>query len=74
MHKKLKSVSICDKLRAQVYVINNLKTNLLIKFDILESQKINLNYKKKLLVINNCKDITIFIIVTLIKNKINRIV
>jgi len=74
MYNKLESVFICDKFRAQVYVINDLKTIFFIEFNILESQKMNFNYKKKLIIINNCKDITILIIVTLIKNKINRII
>lgn len=74
IYSKLESVFVCNKLRAQVYIINNLKTNLFIEFDILKLQKINLNYKKKFLVINNCKDIIIFIIITSIKNKINCII
>jgi hypothetical protein len=74
IYSKLESVFVCNKLKAQVYIINNLKANLFIEFDILKLQKINLNYKKKFLVINNCKDITIFIIITSIKNKLNCII
>lgn len=57
-----------------MHIVNNLKINILIELDILNSQKIHLNYEHKRLIIESYKEITILIIITLVKNKINRVV
>ncbi len=74
MHKTLNQIFIQDKLRNQVYVVDNLKTNILIELDILDLQKININYKREILELNYCQDITMSIIVIAIKDKIKRVI
>ena len=47
MHNKLYNRSIIDKLRKQIYIINNLKINIFIDFNILNLKKIMINYYRK---------------------------
>ncbi len=65
---------ICEKLQRQIYIINNLKINLLLNLDILDSQKMHLDYKYKRLIIDSCKEILILITIISVKNKINKII
>ncbi len=70
----LRDVPIREKLQRQIYIVNNLKINILIESNILDSQKMHLDYKYKQLVIENCKEIAVSITITFVKNKINKIV
>lgn len=71
---KINRVSIIDKLRRQIYIVDNLKTNLLIDLDILGSKQIIVDYKRKLLTIDNYRDITISITITPSKDRVKRVV
>ena len=56
MKKKL----IIIKFIKNIYVINNLKINLLIKINILNSKKIIINLFKKSIIFKKCRNIFIF--------------
>ena len=47
-----KLITIC--IIAEIYLMNNLKVNLLFNVNVLKSQKIILNFKHNTLIINNC--------------------
>ena len=70
----LNEKSIVDKLRRQVHIINDLKTNMFIEFNILDSKRIMLNYVIKQLTIDNCKEMKIFMKITSKRDKINKII
>ena len=74
IHGTLNKKLIIDKLRRQMHIINDLKVNMLIKFNIFDSEKIMLNYVIEQLTINSCKKIKIFMKITFKRNKINKIV
>jgi len=57
-----------------MYIVNNLKINILLESNILDFQKIHLDYKHEQLIIDNCKEMLILITITFVKNKINRII
>lgn len=68
------SNSVRGKLQEQIHIVDNLKTNLLLDSDILDFQKIHLDYKHKRLIIDSCREMSVPITVTSVKNKINRII
>lgn len=76
MSKKLDTSKkfIVEKICCYVYVVDNLKTNLFIELDILDLKQITINYKREILYIDSCRDIQVSIKITLIKNKIKKIV
>lgn len=74
VNDSLRDVAIREKFQKQIYIVINLKINMLIEFDILDSQKIYLNYKHEQLIIDSCKRIAISIIVISVKNKINKVI
>ena len=51
---------VIDKFRPQIHIINDLKTNMFINSNILNSKKMLINYNKKILVFNCCCDMKIF--------------
>ena len=51
----------------QIYIVNYLKTNMLINSNILKFEKINLLYDKFVLIIENCKKMIILIKITFFK-------
>ena len=65
---------IIDKLRRQVHIIDDLKINMFIEFDIFDSKRMMLNYVIEQLTINSCKEMKIFMKITFKRNKINKIV
>ena len=70
----MRDISIRKKLQKQIYIVDNLKINILIELDILDSQKIHLDYKYKQLVIESCEEIIVSITITFVKNKINKVI
>lgn len=56
-----------------MHIVNDLKTNLLLDLNILELQKVHLNYEYERLVIDNCKDMTMLMKIAFIKNKMKKI-
>ena len=64
--------TVIEKIRCYVYIVDNLKTNLLIESDILDSEQITINYKQEILYIGSCRDIRVFIKIIFIKNKIKK--
>ena len=66
--------SIIDKLQRQVYIINKLKINMLLKFDILSFEKIIINYHRKIFILYCCRKIIVTIIIVSAKQKINRMI
>ena len=70
----LNEKSVVDKLRRQVHIINDLKINMLIEFDIFDSEKMILNYVIEQLTINSCKKMKIFMKIIFKRNKVNKIV
>ena len=64
---------IINKIKRYIYVIDDFKINFLLDFDILDFEKMNIDYKYKIFIIDNYREMNIFMIITLIKNKIKRI-
>ena len=50
-----------------------MKINLFLEFDILSSQRMMINYNKKILILRCCREITISMIIISIKNKMKRV-
>ncbi len=71
---KINKISIIDKLRRQVHIIDNFKINLFIDLDILRLKQIIINYKRELFTINNYKDITILMTITSLKDHVKCVV
>ena len=53
--------SIIAYVIVEIYLINDLKINMLIEINILKSQKIILNFEHNTLTINNCQNIKVAI-------------
>jgi len=54
-----------------MHIVNDLKINILIDSNILNSQKMHLDYEHEQLIIDSCKGMFVSIKVISIKNKIN---
>ncbi len=66
---------ICDHIRREFHVVNDLKCKLLMKLDIMISKKMIINLKNKSLIIFICENMTILIRINLKSNsRIKRIV
>ena len=65
--------SIIEKIRRQLYIVDELKANMLMRSNILDSEKMILNYNKKLLIIDSCRSMTNSMTITL-DEKIKRVV
>ena len=63
---------IIDKLRRQIYVVDELKINMLLKFDILSFEKIMINYHREVLILHYYRKMIVTMTVILIKQKVNR--
>ncbi len=74
VNDSLNNASIRKKLQRQMHIVNNLKINMLIELNILDSQKMHLDYEYKQLILDNCKEMFVSIKVILIKNKINQVI
>ncbi len=70
----MKKDLVVNKVRRQVYIVNNLKINMLINSNILSSKKIMLDFVIKSLTIDSCCDIIAFIKVIFLREKIYKIV
>ena len=70
----LNEKSVVDKLRRQIHIIDDLKINMFIEFDILDSKKMMLNYVIEQLTIGSCKEMKIFMKIIFKRNKINKVV
>jgi len=56
-NKDEKKNLVITKIIREVYLINNFKTNMLIKNDLIDLKEITINVISKLIFINNCDDI-----------------
>jgi len=65
---------VIKKIRCYVHVVDDFKTNFLIKLDIINFKQMIIDYKREMLYINNCREMQILITITFIKDKIKRIV
>ena len=74
IHGTLNEKSIVDKLRRQIHIIDDLKINMFIDFDILDSERMILDYATKQLIINSCKRMKIFMKIIFRRDKVNKIV
>lgn len=70
----LKKCLVINKIRRQVYIINNLKINILIDFDILNFKKIILDFVIKFLIIDSYRNIITFIKIILLCEKMHKVV
>lgn len=70
----LKDIAICEKLQEKMHIVNDLKINMLIESNILSSQKMHLNYEHERLIIESCKEMIVLMMMTLVKNKMNRVI
>ena len=66
-----KKRSIVDKFRKQIYVVDEFKINLLLKSDILDFEKMIVNYSCERLLLHYYRDMNVSMIVISIKQKIN---
>jgi len=67
-NKDRKKNLIIAKIICKVYLINNLKTNILIKNNLIDSKEIIININNKLVFINSCD------VIVLVKVKTSRVV
>ena len=58
--KTMKKKSIMIKFIKNIYVVDNLKINLLIKINILNSKKVVINFFKKSIIFIRCRNVFIF--------------
>ena len=65
---------VIDKLRRQIHIIDDLKTNMLIDSNILSSEKMLIDYNKKILVLNYCRGMKIFMQMKFFREKINKMI
>ena len=72
--KILRDRSTIEQFCRQVHIVNHLKTNMLIDLNILKFEKINLLYDKFVIIIENCKKMTISIKIAFFNTQINNIV
>ena len=63
-----------DKFQKQIYIIDEFKVNMFLKFDILNFKKMIINYYRELLILFYCHKMTVTMTVILAKKKINRII
>lgn len=70
---KIDDCIVVDKIRCQIYIVKDLKINMLIDFDIMNSENINVDYRIFIIIIDSCRDIKISTIV-IFAEKIQRIV
>ena len=66
--------AILDKLRKQIYIVDELKINMLLKSDILSSEKMMINYHYEVLILHCCRDMIVTMTVISIKQKVNRMI
>ena len=66
--------SVIDKLRRQIHIIDDLKTNMLINSNILNLKKMLIDYNKKVLVFNCCRDMKILMQMKFLREKINKMI
>ena len=57
--------SIMIKFIKDIYVIDNLKANLLIKMNILNSKRVIIDFFKKNIIFTRCRNVSIFVQFTL---------
>ena len=69
----LDKIFVVDKIRCQTHVIEKLKINMLMRFDILSSERMIIDYFKKILIIDDCKSMIVSMQITL-KDKIKRVI
>ena len=65
---------VIGKFRRQIYIIDDLKTNIFIDLNILNLKKMLINYNKKILVFNCCCNMKIFMQMKSFREKINKII
>ena len=66
-------ISIQARFRDQYHVIDELKINFFFEFDILSSQRMMVNYNKKMLILKCCREMTVSMTIISIKNKMKRV-
>ena len=69
MQEFLNDILIQVKFRDQYHVVDELKINFFFEFNILSSQRMMINYNKKMLILKCCRKMTVSMTITSIKNK-----
>ena len=65
---------IVNKFRKQIHIIDELKINMLLKFNILSFKKMMINYHLKMFILHCYRKIIVTITIILIKQKVNRMI
>ena len=66
--------SIINKFRKQIHVVDELKINMFLKFNILNFKKIIINYYLDMLILHCCREIIVTMTIISIKQRINWII
>ena len=51
--------SVVDKIHRQIYIVDDLKVNLLMKSDICDLKRITFNYDNERIILNNCRNMIV---------------
>ena len=74
MSEKCQKNSATAHFKAKFHIVNEIKANMLIKMNVMKSERINLNFENKMMIISTCRDIQISIDFHRRKTSVNRTV
>ena len=72
MSEKCQKNSATAYLKTEFHIVNEIKINMLIKMNVMKSERINLNFENKIMIISTCRDIQVSINFHRKKTSVNR--